>query len=319
MTIHNMGYLGRYPAAVAEWLSLGRTATDRLMRPDGIEFHGDVSLLKAGLVYADAITAVSPSYAREIQTPEFGFGLDGLMRHRAGSLQGILNGCDYHVWNPATDPHIPAAFDIDDMAGKSRAREELLTRLAIGARDTPIVGVLGRLAHQKGIDLLVEAAPRIIASAALAIVGSGEAPLESSLGALRAGRPDRVGLHLGYSDPLAHLLVAGADLVVLPSRYEPCGLVQMNAMRYGTLPVVHPVGGLADTVIDETAAPGRGTGFHLAELSASGLARAVARALTMRATERPRYEEMMRRAMRQDFSWARAADAYLALYRRLLT
>jgi starch synthase len=319
LTIHNMGYQGRFPPAVLPALTLPPDLQARLFRPDGIEFYGGVNFLKAGLLYADRVTAVSPTYAAEIGTPDGGFGLDGVVRQRGAAVGGILNGADYEVWDPRTDPHLPARYDAARIDLKERAKDALRERLGIGAPDRPVAGMIGRLVRQKGIDVLLEAGDRLLASGAdLALLGSGESDLARGLGALGSRHPGRVAFREGYDEALAHLIVAGSDLLLVPSRYEPCGLVQMHAMRYGTIPVAHRTGGLADTISDQDGHPGSGTGFLFAPLQAGRLAAAVQRAVAARASDRDGWRRLQRRAMAATFSWERAAERYAALYEGLL-
>jgi starch synthase len=318
LTIHNMGYQGRFPGEERDWLSLGADAERAVFHAGGIEDHGGINFLKAGLAYADRITAVSPTYAREILTAENGFGLDALARSRATDLVGILNGGDYDVWNPRNDPHLPRRYAADTLQEKAASTRAAREAFRLPASDRPLLGVVGRLAQQKGIDILVEAAPLLIgAGADLVVLGAGERRIVEGLESLRLRHPDRIGVQVGYDDRVAHLVVAGSDCVLVPSRYEPCGLVQMHAMRYGTVPIVHRTGGLADTVRDE--AGGRGTGFVFDGLSPEGLAGAVRRALALRASDPAAWRALQRRAMAEDFSWDRAARSYLDLYRRLRT
>ena len=319
LTVHNIGYQGRGGADEADWLSLDPENLARLMRPEILEDGGGINLLKAGLALADRLTAVSPTYAREIQTAELGFGLDPFARRRAADLVGILNGLDEAVWNPLTDRHIAAPYGPESLAGKEASRRALRSRFGLADDDRPIVGVVSRLVHQKGIDLVLGAAGRILAAGGtLVVLGSGDRDLETGLDRLRQEHPGRAGVLIGYDEPLSHLVVAGSDLLLVPSRYEPCGLTQMYALRYGTVPVVRRTGGLADTVVDEGHDNGRGTGFLFDHPTSDDLARAVARALDRRRGPAESWKSLQARGMRQDFSWDRAASAYLDLYRDVL-
>ena len=247
ISIHNLVYRGLYKPAVLQELGLSAG----LFRPDLLEFYGDISYLKAGLVFADALSTVSPTYALEIQTPEFGAGLDGLLRARSESLTGILNGADYVRWNPATDPQIAAPYSADNIAGKQACKRALLTEFALpgAAMQRPLVGVVSRLTGQKGTDLITEIAPRLFdEDLYLVVLGSGEPQYEKALRELAAAHPDRIGLLIGYDDGLAHRIEAGSDIFLMPSRYEPCGLNQIYSLRYGTVPVVRATGGLDDTI-----------------------------------------------------------------------
>ena len=289
---------------------------------DGVEFYGDLSFIKAGLFYSDRLTTVSPTYAREIQTPAFGWGLDGLLRHRSGALIGILNGVDPQLWNPEHDPALPRAYGVADAAaGKAAAKAALQARLGLAAGgEAPLFGVVSRLTPQKGLDLLLAALPGLVeGGAGLALLGAGDADLETGFAAAAAAYPGRVAVRIGYDDELAHLIVGASDIVLVPSRYEPCGLTQLYALRYGALPLVRRVGGLADTVVDATAvslADGSATGFAFDAASPQALRAAIERSRNLFA-ERALWRRMVRQAMTRDFSWAAAARQYLALYRAL--
>ncbi len=319
LTIHNLGYQGRFGAEEIDWLSLSDATRERVFRTDGIEDHGGLNLLKAGLVYADRITAVSPTYAREIVTPEGGSGLHEILRRRGGDLVGILNGADYDLWNPAADRHLPRPYDAGSLEGKEASHRAVREAFGLPAADRPLLGVVSRFVHQKGIDVVAEAVPDLVrAGADLVLLGAGEDAIAGALDRLRREHPRRVGLHVGYDERLAHRVVAGSDLLLVPSRYEPCGLTQMHALRYGTPPVVTRTGGLADTVRDEGESPGSGTGFVFAPLSPVSLVACVRRALDLRASSREAWRSLQRRAMAADFSWSEAARRYADLYRRLL-
>lgn len=320
LTIHNLGYQGHFGASELEWLSLPARTRGRLFRPDGIEFYGGVNFLKAGILYADRITTVSPSYAKEILGEPFGCGLDGVLRTRAADLAGILNGADYEVWNPAADPHLPRAYGPESLEGKEESRAAVRAALQLPPAGRAILGVVSRLARQKGIDVVVEAAPALLEEGAdLAILGAGDVSLGRALEELHRRRPDRVGLFLGFNEQLSHLITAGSDLLLVPSRYEPCGLSQMHAMRYGTLPVVHRTGGLGDTVRDAEEDPARGTGFVFDGLTSERLVETVRRALDLRRADPATWRRLQQRAMAEDFSWAKAARRYVDLYQNLPT
>jgi starch synthase len=316
-TIHNMGYQGRFGSREIDWIAPRGVARDALLRGGSLEHDGDLNYLKASLVHADRLTAVSPRYAWEITTLEGGFGLHALAWWRRGDLTGILNGADYERWDPARDPNLTERYDASTLErGKEAARAALRTAFGLGGR--PIVGVVSRLVEQKGIDLLLGAAPALLrAGADLVVLGAGEQPIVDGLERLRAAHPDRVGLFIGFSDALAHQVVAGSDLLLVPSRYEPCGLVQMHALRYGTIPVVRRTGGLADTVRDEGESPGRGNGFLFDDVDPDALAHAAHRALNLlRARDAGAWRALQRRAMAEDFSWDRSAAAYEEVYAR---
>lgn len=315
LTIHNVAYQGCYPGSEMDWISLREGAREEVFRAEGIEDRGGINFLKGGLACADALTTVSPTHAREILTPELGSGLDGLLKRRAAGLRGILNGADYEVWDPSRDPHLPRAYGPDDLEARREAARVLRGELGLPASSRPLVGALGRLVHQKGIDVFVAAAPALLeAGADVAILGAGDPALEEEVRGLPRRHPERAGVFIGYHEPLAHRLVAGCDLLAVPSRYEPCGLVQMHALRYGTVPVVHRTGGLADTVRDEDGSPGRGTGYVFAGLTPESLAGTVRRALERLRSDPVGWRALQRRAMAEEFSWDRAATEYERLY-----
>lgn len=314
-TVHNMGYQGRFPAAVLSDLGLDPALQARLFQVDGLEYYGGVNFLKAGLLYADRVTTVSPGYAAEIATPAGGFGLDGVIRLRGADVIGILNGADYAVWDPRTDPHLPVRYDASRIEAKKELRRVLCERVGLAASNRPVAGVVSRLVRQKGIDVLVDAGDHLVASGVdLALLGSGEDDLARGLIELQSRHPGKVAFRHGYDEALSHLIVAGSELLLVPSRYEPCGLVQLHAMRYGTVPVVHRTGGLADTVVDENEHPGGGTGFQFEPLAPGSLAAAVRRAIAARTSNSERWRRLQRRAMAATFSWEKAADRYANLY-----
>ncbi len=317
-TVHNLAYSGLSPGEVFPALVLPL----EYFGIDGVEFYGGVSLLKAGIAFADRVTTVSPTYAREIQTPAFGAGLDGLLRHRVGVLSGILNGIDAEVWNPARDPTLPRVYGIDDAEfGKRAAKNELCRRFGLAPRPAaPLFGVVSRLTQQKGLDLLLEALPALVAEGGqLLLLGSGDQDLERGFATVAAMHPEDVAVSLGYDEALSHLIIAGADAFLVPSRFEPCGLTQLYALRYGTLPVVRRTGGLADTIIDadeETLSGAGATGFVFDEPETSALLMAMRKVITMFG-DQPRWQRIMRRGMGENFTWAASAERYLQLYREL--
>ena len=316
LTIHNLAFQGEFAAEVFRALAL----PDAFFSMQGLEFYGKVNFMKAGLHYADRITTVSPTYAKEIQTAEFGFGMEGLLGSRAGSLSGILNGVDGVVWNPATDAAICARYDLEHPEGKDRCKASLRERLGLIPGGGPVFGVVSRLTAQKGLDLVLEALPGLIGlGGQLALLGTGEKALESGFRSMAGRYPGRIGVTVGYDEALAHCIVAGCDALLIPSRFEPCGLTQMYAQAYGALPVVRQVGGLADTVQDATPehlAAGTATGFVFGAASASELGKCLHRAFSI--WENPRnWARMRNAAMRQDFSWESPARHYLDLYREL--
>ncbi|XXF79342.1 glycogen synthase GlgA [Myxococcaceae bacterium GXIMD 01537] len=311
-TLHNLAYQGQFPQRVMGELGL---PWDVFTAHEGLEFHGAVNFLKAGLTFADALTTVSPTYAREVQTPEQGFGLDGLLRHRHHHLTGILNGVDTQEWDARVDPHLPARFGLGDMAGKAVCKRELLRRFGLEDSGAPVFGLVSRLAWQKGIDLLLEVLPTALqADLRFVAVGSGERGYEDGLRHLQARFPGQVGTYIGFDAGLSHLVEAGSDFFLMPSRYEPCGLNQMYSLLYGAVPIVRATGGLADTV--EGGLHGNGLLFEAFHPAA--LLGAIRRALALYA-DPPRLAEFRRRGMERDFSWAVSARKYEGLYASLLT
>lgn len=317
-TIHNLAYQGLFSAAALEPLGLPAA----LFAPQALEFHGQLSFIKGGLVFADAITTVSPTYAREILTPEQGCGLDGLLRERAGVLHGILNGVDDAVWNPAVDAAIAEPFSAEQIEGKRACRRALQSELKLTVQTAaPLFGIVSRLTEQKGVNLLIDALPALLAQGAqLAVVGSGDPALEAALQAIARRQPQQVAVRIGYDEALAHRLFAGTDVSLVPSRFEPCGLTQMYGLRYGSLPLVRRVGGLADTVVDSTLedlADARATGFVFDAFDAPALTRALRRATVL--YSRPAdWQAVQRRGMSLRFGWDTAAARYVAVYADLM-
>jgi starch synthase len=317
MTVHNLAFQGRFPAELLSTLGLPSSA----LTIDGVEFYGGIGFLKAGLQFADRITTVSPTYAREISAPEAGMGLDGLLRARAGVLSGILNGIDLSVWNPATDPHLVARFTSDDLPSRINNKRALLERFALrDDADAPLFGVISRLSAQKGIDLLLAALPRLLAlGGGLVVLGAGDTALEAGLRAAASSGPGRIGVTIGYDEALAHLIQGGVDALIVPSRFEPCGLTQLCALHYGAVPVVARVGGLNDTVIDANEmalSAGVATGFQFAPVTREALEHALERALSI--WERPReWWQVQRNGMAAEVGWTCPAARYAGLYRAL--
>ena len=315
-TVHNLEYQGLFPTG--DFALLGLPA--RFMTPGGLEYYGQLSFMKAGLVFAQRVTTVSPNYAREIATPEFGFGLDGVIRDRGGDVSGVLNGVDRTVWDPATDAALPARYGAGQPAGKARCKAALQAGFGLERRaDALLFGVVSRLTPQKGLDLLLGALPGLIERGGqLALLGSGDAALESAFAAVAARHPGHVAVRIGYDEAFAHRLIAGADAVLVPSRFEPCGLTQLYGLRYGALPVVRRVGGLADTVVDAGDGPvpdEAATGFVFPAVTPQSLGDAIGRAIDLFTAQPARWQVMMRCAMTRDFSWNEAAQNYMALYR----
>ncbi len=315
ITVHNLAFQGLFPSALARVLDLPA----EIMTVDGVEFHGRIGFLKAGLYFADAITTVSPTYAAEICTPEGGMGLDGLLRARADVLTGICNGIDTNVWSPRKDPHIAARFGPEDLDAKAGNKAALCERLGLSYRpDAPLFGVISRLTEQKGIDLIVGVLSDLVARGAqFALLGSGDPRIEARLREAAARHRGSVALFIGYDEALAHLIQAGSDALLMPSRFEPCGLTQLAALRYGTLPIVSRVGGLADTVIDANEAAlaaGVATGFQFTPVNEEALRRTLDRVLTLWRSPKS-WRRLQQNAMRSKVGWGPAAKLYAALFR----
>ena len=312
LTLHNLAYQGNFPASAVGELGLPR---ELFSAEGGLEFHGQLSFLKAGMVYADALTTVSATYAREVQTPEGGNGLDGVLRSRAHALTGIVNGVDVEGWNPETDVHLPARYTAADLSGKAACKAAALAEFGLDAAPgAPLFVFVSRLAGQKGVDLLLPALEGLLQHHDVRVLGlgTGERWMEEALAALAARYPQKMGMHVGYAERLAHRLEAAGDFFLMPSRFEPCGLNQQYSQRYGTVPVVRAVGGLADTVVD--VGEGQGTGIVFREYSGGALWHALERALGLFHAPAA-LDEVRRRGMAQDFSWERSARAYEWVYR----
>jgi starch synthase len=296
-----------------------------LFNHNQLEFHGHLNFMKSGIVFADAVNTVSPTYAREIQTAEFGCGLEGLLSGIHGKLSGIVNGCDYEHWDPKNDRHIAAPYTSETVfKNKPLCKADMQRRFHLPEEPkTPVLGMIARLVSQKGIDLVMSSAPGFLdLGCQIIVLGDGDQEFHDQLQAFRDKHPDRVGIYLGFNEGLAHVIEAGSDLFLMPSRYEPCGLNPMYSLRYGTPPVVRRTGGLADTVINATAenlADGRATGFSFNDYTPNALYETVKWALTLY-RERPKdFQQVMLTAMSQDWSWDRSAAAYEALYRKVMT
>ena len=317
LTIHNLGYQGNFAASQAADLGLGAAA--HFLHQDDLR-AGHINALRHGILYADLVTTVSPTYAAEICTPEQGMGLDATLRARGAGLKGILNGVDYREWNPAADRHVPHPFTAEAPQGKRAAKAALMTRLGlIGSSRTPLMGLISRLVWQKGIDLLTDTLPAILQQrdGCVVALGSGEAQYESALNELSQAFPGRVAFHRGYSEELAHWIEAASDIFLMPSRYEPCGLNQMYSLRYGTVPVVHRTGGLADSVVQFDATTGEGTGIRFDHADTSGVRWAIERALDLHA-DPALWARLQHNAMLADFSSERQGADYVAAYQELL-
>ena len=317
-TIHNLSYQGLFPKAAFEALEL----PDTLWSIDGVEFHDKLSFLKGGIACSDWVTTVSPTYAQEICTAEFGYGLEGLLQYRAANLTGILNGMDCAVWNPATDAQLQHTYDVHTLQhkalNKAALQEELGLPVDAGAL---LLGHIGRLVEQKGVDLILETLDALFTHPVqLVILGDGEELLESRLREAAARYPHQLAIYIGYDEPLAHRIEAGSDCFLMPSRYEPCGLNQMYSLRYGTVPIVHSTGGLADTVIDlneTTARDYTATGFAFEPDTPAALLEACERALAYYQGARVDWWKLVITGMKKDFSWSNSAQQYLSLYQRI--
>jgi len=316
-TVHNMSYQGLFPRA--QWPATG--LPEAAFGVHGLEFYGQVNCLKGGLASAGRLTTVSPTYATEIQTPAFGCGLDGVLRTRREDLVGILNGIDPEEWNPQTDPSLSARYTADRLAGKALCKLALQRACGLPERHDLLIGMIQRLVEQKGLDLLMQAMQRLMAlPLQLVILGTGDAAYAAQLSRAAKQRPERLHVRLAFDAELAHQIEAGADAFLMPSQFEPCGLNQMYSMRYGTVPIVRRIGGLADTVTDVTTSRAKrsATGFVFEDYTPEALLEAVTRALAA-FHDHGLWIELMQTGMRQDFSWDRSAREYVKVYERLLT
>ena len=310
LTVHNIAYQGQFPANFYGVTGLG----SYLFTPEGLEFWGNLNLLKSGIVFSDAITTVSRGYSAEIQTPEFGYGLEGVLKKRKDDLFGILNGVDYTEWDPATDTHIPHNFTIEEMKGKFDCRKKLLKAFGLKAKaKTPVIGMITRLADQKGIDILSEAMPEILKlDVVMLVLGSGDRRYQELLLDLAGHYPDRLSVKIAFNSGLSHMVEAGSDMFLMPSRYEPCGLNQIYSLKYGTVPIVRATGGLDDTVKDVSEEGGNG--FKFKEYSAAALIEKVAEAVEA-FQDKKTWTILQKRGMAEDFSWSDAAKKYVEVYR----
>jgi starch synthase len=316
-TIHNIAYQGTCSSEWLPQLGLGW----ELFTTDGLEFWLHASLLKGGIMFADLVTTVSPRYAQELMTQEFAFGFEGILRHRAADLVGIVNGIDAEVWNPASDQHIPRPYGVDDVSGKAEAKRRLLEAYGLPGGDEalqrPLIAMISRMVDQKGLDLIASVSEQLPhLGASFVILGTGEPWYEEMWRSLARRYPDRVGVRIGFDEPLSHLIEAGADLFMMPSRFEPCGLNQMYSLRYGTLPVVRSTGGLDDTVENYDPATGAGNGFKFHDASGEALLGTLRWALHVFHNEPERWRQLQRAGMAVDFSWTASARAYLEAYGR---
>jgi starch synthase len=317
-TIHNLAYQG---LCEPRWLH-ALDLPESVFTPAGLEFYGQISLLKGGIVFSDRVTTVSPTHAREVTTPEHGCGFEGILAACGPRFSGVLNGIDTEEWDPGRDRHLPATYSAEDLAGKAVCRKALLARFGLptdpDALARPLVGMISRLVEQKGHGLIAPVADALVAlGVTIVVMGEGEERFQRMWRELAGRWPGRVALHVGYDEPRAHLIQGGADLFLLPSLFEPCGLSQMYAQRYGTLPVVRATGGLADTVEPHDTRTGLGTGFVFRDPTPAALLETMRYAVGMRG-DRGAWEALQRRAMARDFSWGRSAEEYERVYERAL-
>ncbi|NIS73711.1 MAG: glycogen synthase GlgA [Deltaproteobacteria bacterium] len=315
LTIHNLGYQGLFWSHDMPLTGLGW----EMYTPQALEFYGKINFLKGGLVFSDVLNTVSETYAKEIQTEEFGFGLEGVLYGERDNLFGILNGVDYEIWSPETDPHIKANYRPDDLSGKLVCKKDLLDEYGFSSEtETPVVGIISRLVAQKGFDILYEIGSKLAGlDVRFVVLGTGERKYEEFFREMASRYPSKFGVKIAYDDVIAHKIEAGADMLLMPSRYEPCGLNQIYSLKYGTVPIVRNTGGLADTVVDIDEQPGRGTGFKFYQYDSALLFETVARALSWY-HKKEDWKKMMIRGMGQDFSWDVSASQYLDLYKTAL-
>jgi len=313
-TIHNLAFQGNFPREVLTNIGI----QDNCFDADGMEFYGQASFLKAAIRYSDKVTTVSPTYAKEVLTPEFGCGMDGVLRSRGEDFSGILNGIDDDLWSPATDLHLPHTYSARDISGKRICKAALQRQLGLEVSPaTPLIGFVSRLAHQKMADVVMEAVPAILERGAqFVLVGEGDAAIESGFEALGRKYGSSIAIRIGYEEARAHQLQAGADILLAPARFEPCGLTQLYASRYGTIPVVRKTGGLADTVTDAVTSDRTPTGFLFEDPDLPSLLGAIDRALTLY-REPLSWRRMQLHAMARDFSWSKSAEKYTALYQEV--
>jgi starch synthase len=314
-TIHNLQYQGTFDKSVLPLLGVG----EEWFHPGALEFWGQVNFMKAGLIYADVLNTVSRTYAQEIQTPEYGERLEGVLQARRKDLFGIVNGINYHEFNPRTDPRLVANYDRDFLGAKKENKSELQREMGLPVRDVPVIGLVSRLVSQKGLDILGEAMDRLLSDDLQFIaLGAGDPHYEGLFRGLAERYPERCAVQVGFNGVLAQRIYAGSDFFLMPSRFEPCGLGQLIAMRYGTIPLVRATGGLADTVHDVSQNPEAGNGFVFTEYSAGALLDAVRRALALYRQQPIAWAQLVRRVMEADYSWSKSAASYVELYQRAL-
>lgn len=315
-TIHNIGYAGIFPREKLSTCDLPAGT----FRPDGLEYWDNISLLKAGIVFSDAITTVSPKYSQEIQSPEYGMGMEGILTNRSADLHGILNGVDYRVWDPAQDPHIPVRYSQQKMGGKARCKRSLMKEMDLDAslKERPLFGMISRLSTQKGLDLLVEILDDMLdLDIGLVVLGSGDESIQQAIAGAARRHPGCVGLKIGFDEPLAHRIMAGVDVFLIPSYYEPCGLTQMYALKYGTVPLVRATGGLDDTIVPFDPLTEEGNGFKFEPYKADAFLQTVQQAASLFKNSKA-WKRLIANGMSEDFSWDRSARKYLDLYLSIL-
>jgi starch synthase len=312
MTIHNLGYQGIFWHLDMPLVGVGW----EFFTPRHMEFHGKLNFLKSGIVFADEVNTVSPGYRNEILTPEFGFGLEGVLLEKGPQLSGILNGVDYRVWNPERDPLIAATYSPDDLTGKAVCKADIQQVAGLPCRtETTLIGMVSRLSSQKGVDIVAEIFPALMERGVqVVLLGTGDARFQAEFKELKNLYPDQTGIFLSYDYALAHKIFAGSDMILVPSRYEPCGLNQLYALKYGTVPIVRSTGGLTDTVEEFDAADDSGTGFRFTDPDPSDLQAAIFKALDVFVDSPDAWKRLMIRGMKKDFSWKRSAEAYIRLY-----
>lgn len=318
ISLHNMAFQGCYAPGWLSTLALPHTS----FSVEGFEYHGQLSFLKAGIFYADSVTTVSPSYAKEIQTAAFGFGLEGLLSKRGNEIKGILNGIETDEWNPEADPHLAKNYSASTLAGKKLVKAALQEKLGLHIdASAPLLGVVSRLTHQKGLDMLVPILQQLIdAGCQLALLGSGESGLESAFRSLAANNPTKISVTIGYNEPLSHQIMAGSDMFIMPSRFEPCGLNQLYGLAYGTPPVVNATGGLADSVTDTNLISFKNktaNGFVMSEASPTSLLHCINQALNVFNNDANAWKQIQKNGMTQNLSWDKSALEYLAVYKSL--
>jgi starch synthase len=315
-TIHNLQYQGNFPPETLFLLGVGKD----YFTPELLEFYGTVSFIKMGILFADVVSTVSKTYAHEIQRPETGERLDGLLRMRSVDLYGIVNGINYHEFNPKTDPRLHHNYDRDSLENKRENKYALQKELALPVKNTPVLGMISRLVEQKGIDLVAGVIDQLMElDIQFVLLGTGDPGYEKVFREIKSKYPGQAGIYIGFNAILAQRIYAGADIFLMPSRFEPCGLGQLIAMRYGTIPIVRGVGGLADTVHDFNPITGSGNGFVFSEYNKEALYHTINRALTLFQNDPGQWQKLIRHAMEIDFSWARSAVEYLQLYQEALS